>query len=341
MSGASQLNLLTKMLKFTSQGIRIAVSNILRSHLASKNVNLNIKQSIADGNLSRFTNENTPEQKGAVGKNVQNAPKKRTDFDKTKFLNEENKDCTFVNEDLLTYISVIGDKKRIMKHKKTGNHSCQLPTCGAPFIMGQTMIGPVRIASPNTAPGYGSVLWVCRKHVVASIDGRDHVNIVRNLFDVAPEDNVEDFDSEFDISFEQDTTANAEGIVGDGQALMSVGEAIDVDVHQESVNDIQEGDGESIGENIDVVDNEGNIDVEGFEGNNDIEGVDRDIDVEQGHVELRADQEVFEESVDEMRTNTLQDFSSPRDGGHEDGLESDAIEGMEECVNTSSSSTEM
>ena len=72
-----------------------------------------------------------------------------------------------------------------------------------------------------------------------------------------------------------------------------------------------------------------------------LEGVDRDIDVEQGHVELHADQEVFEESVDEMRTNTLQDFSSPRDGGHEDGLESDAIEGMEECVNTSSSSTEM
>ena len=39
--------------------------------MPQKNVDLNIKQSIADANLSRFTNENTPGQKGVVGENVQ------------------------------------------------------------------------------------------------------------------------------------------------------------------------------------------------------------------------------------------------------------------------------
>ena len=314
MCGASQLNLMAKMLKFTSQGIRIAVSNILKRHIASKNENLNIRE----------TMENTPDQKGVSGVNGQNAPTKKAEFDKTKFLNGENMNCSFINEDLLTYISVIGDKKKIMKHKKSGQHCCQLPTCDAPFIMGQTMIGPVRIAAPNTAPGYGSVLWVCRKHVVASIDGRDHshdhAHAVRNLFDVAPEDYdgefEEEFDGSFDVAFEQDTTANAEGFVGDGNAQMDVGVTGDVDEHvhdQEAVNDVHEG----------VVEN---------------------IDVEEGHGELNADQEVLEESDVDMPTNTLQDFSSsPRldDGLESNSIDGDVNEGMEESANTSSSSIEM
>ena len=78
----------------------------------------------------------------------------------------------------------------MIKHKKVGQNYCQLPTCDVPFTLGMTPIGPVKIAAPNTAPGYGSVLWVCKKHVMASINGTDKAQTdkflpkaVKKLFD--------------------------------------------------------------------------------------------------------------------------------------------------------------
>ena len=305
MCGSSQLNFITKLLKFTSPGIRSATGNVIKNHFESKKPEFNIRE--LAGNEAAVANESTPRQSGISGiLQMATVQRKAKEFDESNFLSDENQNCSFVEEELITYISLVGNENRLIKNKKAGQAYCQLPTCSVPFTLGVTLIGPVKIAAPNTAPGFGRVLWVCKKHIMASINGIrvEKSNVVKKLFGDSVEvtNEEEDFPEHdaFEAAHYEDVNTENQEVpthTHDFEALNGSSDGLDGgDVNTDGLDDVDEDTEVGYSNDLDGEEVYGNA-LEGEEEYNDL---------------LKGDDEDYDDMAE--YTNTLDDLSGMLDG---------------------------
>ena len=181
MSGGAKHELILKLIKFSSHGIKVSVSNLLEKMIKNEKLELHtVVEDLTDKDI--FDPDRTPSNSSHPGiVNIRGKPSTRpTDydpswdgFDKAKFQSSSNTGCKFVRTKSVTFIAASSNLADLMYHKLNRPVPCGIPDCEVVFEFGKTVIGRALICSPENHPSYGLTPMVCAKHIKQSTDNSD------------------------------------------------------------------------------------------------------------------------------------------------------------------------
>ena len=158
MSGGAKHELILKLRKFSSHGIKVSVCNLLEKMIKNEKLELQtVVEDLTEKDI--FDPNRTPSNSSHPGiVNIRGKPSTRpTDydpswdgFDKAKFQSSSNTGCKFVRTKSVTFIAASSNLADLMYHKLNRPVPCGIPDCEVVFEFGKTFIGRALICSPDT-----------------------------------------------------------------------------------------------------------------------------------------------------------------------------------------------
>ena len=206
LSGAARYTLINRLLKFSSFGVRSSVHAKIDKEVKEKLIEMKVKVAKNDDNdnviepndvavAGTSKVDGTSRVDGTmvagikkVGEGVATTNPREfpcgpdhfdpswDNFGKEKFLHDANRNCKFVRTSSVTFIAASSDPNRLFAHKLDAPVACGIPDCDAIFELGVSIIGRAVICAPENHHKYGHAPFVCRKHILQSVDTFDDVD---------------------------------------------------------------------------------------------------------------------------------------------------------------------